>query len=467
MIAPASAPADAHAGSSVLPIAFVCSGCGHRLPDVAAPPLACPMSVPGDDVDHVLSRAIEPAALRFPAGDEPNPFARYRTLLYGYHVARADDRSDAEIVARIEALDRAVAAVDGHGFSITPFATQPRLGRRLRLRDGGALWVKDETGNVSGSHKARHLFGALLELELAGGGADDTALAIASCGNAALAAAVVARAAGRELRVFIPPDAPPTVVKRLEALEVRIEVCPRRPDEAGDPTYRRLLEVVSGGAVPFTCQGNLNASAIEGGMTLGWELVGALVAQHRALDHLVIQVGGGALASAVMQALDEARQLGAIGRLPRIHTVQTRGAHPLARAHERLAAELGPRPDAAAIDDAVAEAARHRSRYMWPWEQEPRSVAHGILDDETYDWLAVVRGMLHSGGLPVVVDEATLRAANRHARETTGIDVDHTGSSGLAGVMELMRDGVIGSTESTAVIFTGVRRESPANGGQP
>ena len=66
--------------------------------------------------------------------------------------------------------------------------------------------------------------------------------------------------------------------------------------------------------------------------------------------------------------------------------------------------------------------------------------------------------MLRSRGLPVVVDEATLRAANRHARDTTGIDVDHTGSAGLAGAMELMRDGVIGPSESIAVIFTGVRR---------
>ena len=40
-------------------------------------------------------------------------------------------------------------------------------------------------------------------------------LAIASCGNAALAAAVVARAADRRLRVFIPPDADPAVVARL------------------------------------------------------------------------------------------------------------------------------------------------------------------------------------------------------------------------------------------------------------
>jgi threonine synthase len=34
---------------------------------------------------------------------------------------------------------------------------------------------------------------------------------------------------------------------------------------------------------------------------------------------------------------------------------------------------------------------------MWPWEEPPHSVASGILDDETYDWLAVLRGVVAPG----------------------------------------------------------------------
>jgi threonine synthase len=67
---------------------------------------------------------------------------------------------------------------------------------------------------------------------------------------------------------------------------------------------------------------------------------------------------------------------------------------------------------------------------MWPWETEPRSIAHGILDDETYDWAAVVEGMLRSGGSPIVVDDDELHAANRLARDTTRVEVSHTGSAG-------------------------------------
>jgi threonine synthase len=135
-----------------------------------------------------------------------------------------------------------------------------------------------------------------------------------------------------------------------------------------------------------------------------------------------------ALASATISALRDARALGWIHRLPRILAVQTRGGFPLKRAWDRLRDTTG------AIWERLDHAASHRSQFMWPWETEPRSVAHGILDDETYDWLVIVGAMLETGGEPIVVDEATLEEANRRGR-ALGIAVDHTGSSGLAGLL--------------------------------
>jgi hypothetical protein len=70
----------------------------------------------------------------------------------------------------------------------------------------------------------------------------------------------------------------------------------------------------------------------------------------------------------------------------------------------------------------------------------------------------VVTGMLLTQGEPLVVDEALLEEANRVGRETTRIDVDHTGSSGLAGLLALVRDKAVGRDENVAVLFTGVRR---------
>ena len=155
------------------------------------------------------------------------------------------------------------------------------------------------------------------------------------------------------------------------------------------------------------------------------------------LDRLMLQVGGGALASACIESLTEAVALGALPPAPRFDTVQTEGAWPLRRAFDRVAARLPGEPTAADRHDALAYAATHRSAFMWPWEEEPHSIAHGILDDETYDWLAVVEGMLATGGGPVVVSEDILARANELARQSTGIDVDETGSSGLAGLLAL------------------------------
>ncbi len=484
------------------PTRIACAGCGWRLPDAAPVVLRCPAAVPGDDVDHVLERHLDPGRLRFPGGREPEPFVRYRTLLHAYHAARALGWTDAEFVALIDALDSAVVAVDGRGFRETPFVRSDALSDRLGFAAAGGVWVKDETAHVSGSHKARHLMGTMIELEVAeavrtgdvqrAGGHPRSApdagrpgvapgvgnpggarLAIASCGNAALAAAVVARAAGRALDVYITEEADPSVVARLVDLGANVEVCLRTPGIPGDPSYLRLLAAVDEGAVPFTCQGNLNGLAIEGGETLGWEIASAALASGLRLDRLFVQVGGGALAASTIGAFRDARLLGAPVDLPRLHAVQAEGVAPLARAHDRVLAALRAArvPVAAGValdlaDPSVAtvlsEVAHHRSAYMWPWEVEPHSIAGGILDDETYDWMAVVRGTLASGGWPLVVNEATLAAANELGRSATGIDVDPTGSSGLAGLMQMAERGLVGPDESVAVLFTGVRRGPPA-----
>ena len=60
------------------------------------------------------------------------------------------------------------------------------------------------------------------------------------------------------------------------------------------------------------------------------------VASGVAFDRLVVQVGGGALASACVHALGEGVELGALAARPRIDTVQTEGAWPLRRAFDAV-----------------------------------------------------------------------------------------------------------------------------------
>jgi threonine synthase len=94
---------------------------------------------------------------------------------------------------------------------------------------------------------------------------------------------------------------------------------------------------------------------------------------------------------------------------------------------------------------------------MWPWEVEPKSIATGILDDETYDWWSLLAATLESGGWPVTVDDATIDATWRDALERTHLCVSPTGVAGLAGVRALARDGALAPHENVLVLFTGVR----------
>ncbi len=442
--------------------AIRCAGCGYVADRRDPYPFRCPRAGT-DDADHVLTRVLRLEGAQFPCGSHENPFVRYRALMHSYHVARAHGIPGAAYRDLVASLDAAVAAVDGHGFRATPLFRSRELSESLAFSGTGGVWIKNETGNVSGSHKGRHLMGVLIHLAvmekcglLPPGNRRD--LAIASCGNAALAAAVVARAGGWRLRVFVPADADAGVVHRLRELQADVVTCARERGAPGDPAYLRLREELDGGALPFTTQGNENGLTIEGGETLGYELVTELASSPGGLDHLIIQVGGGALASSCIQALNEAVALGALGRLPRIHTVQTSGAHPLERAYGRVRALLPDDPGGETVRQAMAQAAAHRSAFMQAWEERPTSVATGILDDETYDWRAVVEGMLTTGGRPLVVSEESLAEANQLAVSQTGIQVNPTGSSGLAGLLEMRRSGAIGDQDRVAVLFTGIRR---------
>ena len=447
---------------------MVCSACGAVVPDDEPRPFRCPNAPAAradGDVDHVLARDLDLAGVVLPDDGEPNPFVRYRELLHTYRYARRAGEPDGHFVQRVRGLDARVAEVDGHGFAETPCAPSPELAAELGVAE---VWVKDETGGVAGSHKARHLMGILLQLG-APGAAQRPLLGIASCGNAALAAAALARAAELELEAYVPEEADAAVKDRLRGLGVELVTC-ARDGQPGDPCFRRLQRRAAEGVVPFTCQGSENGLCIEGGETLFWELI----ARAPELDRIALQVGGGAFASAAVHAWRDARHTaGAVGE-PRIHAVQTAGGHPLERAWRafvqrvipegdrradaELAGELEGRFRSPEVSDQLALAAARRSRYMRPWETPPHSVASGILDDETYDWRAVLTGMLASGGWPLVVDDELLLRARDLARERTGANASATGAAGLAGLLALAGSGQLGPDERVGLVLTGVQR---------
>ena len=77
----------------------------------------------------------------------------------------------------------------------------------------------------------------------------------------------------------------------------------------------------------------------------------------------------------------------------------------------------------------------------------------GILDDETYDWIAVREAVLVSGGRSVVAPESAIVGAHSLATQA-GFTVSATGAAGLAGVLADTERGA----DPIAVIMSGVSR---------
>jgi threonine synthase len=415
---------------TVSAVVLVCRGCGTAVDPLGPSPWACPRRAEGD-VDHVLvvpvpePEPVDPAAA--------NPFVRYRSRLVSYRAARGAQMTDGEFVSLVHDLDDAVAAVAGVGFVVTPCLAWPGLADVVGVRE---LWAKDETGNVAGSHKARHLMGLAIWFEVRGrlGVVDEGRLAIASCGNAALAAATLARAIRRPIDVFVPAWADPTIVERLDELGAAVVTC-QRDDRPGDPCVTAFRAAVAGGAIPFGCTGPDNGLTIDGGRTIGWELA----EQVPGLSRVDVQVGGGALGTALGDGL---RRMGVDRTSPRLFAVQAEGCAPFDRAYGVVR------------DVGLTEAVTHRSTAMWPWGGEPHGAATGILDDETYDWAGLADVVASSGGGSIVAAEADIDRARALTEEWTGVQADATGSAGLAGVLTEPAD----PQERLGIILSGVRR---------
>lgn len=410
---------------------------------------------------------------------DEHPFLRHREALTAWTRASKAGMSDADFARIVTELDAAVAEVDGAGFRATPLVEMTAASDAI----GARVFGKVEAGSVSGSHKARHLFGVMLDLlvqEAAGVLDERRTLAIASCGNAALAAAVVARAANWPLSVFVPPSAPDSVKARLADLGADVHVCERTLSTVGDPTVGRFRREVRAGAIPFCCQGTDQPLTFDGGVVLGREIAADLRAMSEEVDHVFVQVGGGALMTGLwlgMHAFARAQR-----RAPRFHGVQTLGGYPLVRAWRialddvssllfgglaeaaidpRFAVESAAGPAAADARAAVyRRMAEEPECYMWPWHDPPESLASGILDDEAYDFRDCVEAMIDTGGVSLGVSEEAIRRAKRLTDAEPGLatPISYTGAAGLAGVLTAAELGVVRPGDRVLTVLSGAER---------
>lgn len=294
----------------------------------------------------------------------------------------------------------------------------------IGLDAGGALLIKDEGQNPTGTFKARGLSAAISRAKELG----VRSIALPSAGNAGAAAAAYAAAAGMDAHVAMPSDAP--ALNRVEAALYGAEVI--LVDGLIDDAGRLISEQAS-------TRGWFNLSTLkepyrlEGKKTMGIELAEQGGWGDNCLpDVIIYPTGGGTGIIAMWKAFSELETLGWIGpKRPRMVVVQAQGCAPVVQAHER--------------GDVYAE----------PW-LDAQTIAAGIRVPATIGDYLILRTLRESNGTGIAVsDEAIYQAQHEMARQI-GIYAAPEGAATWAAAKALRANGYLAADERVLLFNTGM-----------
>ncbi len=290
--------------------------------------------------------------------------------------------------------------------------------RRLAPAEVEVL-VKEEGGNPSGSFKARGLSLAVNRARELGA----PGVQLASAGNAALALATWAAAAGLPARVAMPEDTPATVTRRCRELGAEVLLAAGTLVEAG----RRLAE--KGGDL-WSLSTLREPYRVEGKKTMGLEVAEQL--DWQLPDWILYPTGGGTGIVGMHKAFAELEALGLVapGRRPRFVVVQMAGCAPLVRAY------------AAGLDRAPA------------WE-EPRTQVWGLRVPQAIGDFLILRALRDTLGLAVAVEEERLPGVTAEVARREGLRISPEGAACFAALADLAAAGKVRPGERVVLFQTG------------
>lgn len=299
----------------------------------------------------------------------------------------------------------------------------PLVPLRRLAPDGVRVLVKDEARNPTGSFKARGLAVAVTRARELGA----PGVQLPSAGNAALALAAYAAAAGLPSRVALPADTPEVILERCRAWGADVLTAPGTLVEAAarlrehDDGYWDLSTLKE----PYRVEGK-KTMGLELAEQLGWKLP----------DWIVYPTGGGTGIVGMARAFEQLATLGLVQGRARFVVVQTTGCAPLVRAFER-----------------GLEAAE-------PWSH-PQTDVWGLRVPRAIGDFLVLRALRESDGAAVAVGPEEIAAAGRDVARREGHRFGPEGAAALAALRRLHSAGTIRAGETVVIFQTG----DPANYG--
>ena len=299
----------------------------------------------------------------------------------------------------------------------TPLLRADRLGSAAGFAD---LWIKDESGNPTGSFKARGLSAAVSKGKELG----FRRIAVPSAGNAGGAAAAYGARAGIGCDVFLPEDTPALFRVECERYGARVTLVDGLIDACG--------KIVGEGAADGKWHDVSTLKEpyrVEGKKTLGYELAEDFAWELP--DAVVYPTGGGTGLIGMWKAFGEMERLGWIGaKRPRMIAVQAEGCAPI--------------PKAFAEGKAVAE----------KWENA-QTYASGLRVPKPFADFLILKILRESDGDAVAVADQEMRAAEYEIGAAEGMFVCPEGAATWAAAKKLGERGRLDPGSRVVLFNTG------------
>jgi len=386
-----------------------CFGCGTRVAGgKAQPDFRCAQC--GD-----LFEVEYPGWGQRQGHDRPNPGALKWLWRERRCSSEALDHSGVwrfrELLPILESFGNAVTLREGN----TPLYHLPRAAKALGIDQ---LFAKHQGLNPTGSFKDTGMTTALSVAKERG----FEWVACASTGNTSAAMAAYAARAGLRSLVVI-PEGKIAWGKLAQAMDYGAVTCQVKTDFDG--CVRILTHVVKEAYIYLL--NSVNPYRLEGQKTPAFEIAEAF--DWNVPDHLIVPGGNLANSSALGKGFRELRELGLVGRVPRISVIQAEGANPLVRS---LAANNGATLEPVAADTR----------------------ATAIRIGNPASWRKAARVIQETGGWCLDVSEAEIAIAKAELG-AEGLGCEPASAVTMAGLKKLRAQGKVAGSETVVLLLTG------------
>jgi len=303
------------------------------------------------------------------------------------------------------------------GESTTPLLELKQIGKKMGLPH---LVAKDESRLPGGTFKARGMAVAVSRAKQLG----QKKLAVPSAGNAGLALAMYANAAGLESHVALPADTPFGIRAAAKLLATSVIEVDGLISDCGRVIESRVETDGWSNLATFK-----EPYRLEGKKTMGLELFEQLGWQTP--DVIVYPTGGGTGLLGIAKAFDELVEMNWIDDdVPRFVAVQPEGCRP------------------------VVEAFESGAEICQPYENA-RTIADGLRVPDPYAGRLILQVLRDSEGTALSVSDDEIRLAQRDLAKTHGYLVGFEAAASLAGCQRLVEMDFVDDDEQVVVILTG------------